>query len=355
MNRYIDFAAKYGFDGVLAEGWNTGWDDTWWKNGDVFSFTESFDDFDMNEVTRYANEKGVEFIAHNETSANISNYEKQMEDAYKLYNQLGINYLKTGYVGGEFENGEDHHGQFAIRHFRNAVKTAAKYHINLNVHEPVKATGIRRTYPNMMTREGARGMEFNAWAKDGGNPPSHTCIIPFTRLLGGPMDYTPGIFDIMLPSAPNNRINTTLAKQLALYVTIYSPLHMASDLPENYGKNLDAFQFIIDVPVDWEDTKALNAEIGEYLTIARKDRNSEDWYLGSITNEKERDFSFKLDFLNPKTYYIAQIYADGKNADWETNPLDIKIYEEKVNSETDFNIKLAAGGGMAVRFKKIND
>ncbi len=353
--KYIDFAAKHGIQGVLVEGWNTGWDDTWWKNGNVFSFTEPFTDYDLEGVTGYAKENGVEMIAHNETSAVISNYERQMKDAYKLYQELGIHYIKSGYVGDEFENGEPHHGQYAVNHFRKVVKIAAEYHINMNVHEPIKATGIRRTYPNMMTREGARGMEFNAWDKAGGNPPSHTCILPFTRLLGGPLDYTPGIFNILLPEKPGNRVNTTLAKQLALYVTIFSPLHMAADLPENYERYPDAFQFIKDVPVDWEDTKALNGEIGEYLTIARKDRNSQDWYIGSITNEKEREFSLKLDFLEPETNYTAQVYADGEKANWANNPLDIKIYNKNVNSNTNFTIKLAPGGGMAVRFIKETD
>jgi len=353
--KYIDFAARHGIQGVLVEGWNIGWDETWWENGYVFSFTEPFPDYDLEGVTGYAQKKGVEIIAHNETSAVISNYESQMEEAYKLYNNLGINYIKTGYVGDGFENGEPHHGQYAVNHFRKAVKTAAKHHINLNVHEPIKATGIRRTYPNMMTREGARGMEFNAWDKAGGNPPEHTCILPFTRLLGGPLDYTPGIFNIHLPEKPDNRVNTTLAKQLALYVAIYSPLHMAADLPENYEKYMDAFQFIKDVPVDWEDTKALNGEIGEYLTIARKDRNSEDWYLGSITNKTSRDISIKLDFLEPGSNYIAQVYADGEEAHWVTNPLDIKFYDKKVDSDTDFHITLAPGGGMAVRFIKETD
>ncbi|HDP68732.1 MAG TPA: glycoside hydrolase family 97 protein, partial [Candidatus Marinimicrobia bacterium] len=360
--KYIDFAAKYGFDGVLVEGWNTGWDGDWVKDGSIFNFTKPHPDYDIDQVTRYAKSKVIEIIGHHETGADVLNYEKQMDDAFTYCKKYGINTIKTGYVGhGQTvrridENGniqkEWHHGQYMVRHYRKVVETAAKYHIMLDVHEPIKDTGIRRTWPNMMTREGARGMEYNAWSPDGGNPPNYMTILPFTRLLSGPMDFTPGIVDLFYEEyKPNNRVNATLAKMLAYYVIIYSPLHMAADLPENYEKQLEAFQFIRDVPVDWEETRVLNAEIGEYLTIVRKDRNSDDWYLGSITNEKERVLKIKLDFLDTGKAYIAEIYEDAADADWESNPLAIKIHQKTpLSSRSSLNIIMAPGGGTAIRF-----
>jgi len=359
--RYIDFASKYGFDGVLVEGWNVGWDGNWAQNSNLFRFTQSYEDYDLKEVAEYARDHGVYLIAHNETSGGIQNYEHQMKTAYRLYEKLGIKAIKTGYVnqGKNItwvdENGKAHqewqHGQFMVRHYRKAVKEAAKHRLMLDVHEPIHDTGIRRTYPNMMTREGARGQEYNAWSPDGGNPPDYTTIIPFTRLLSGPMDYTPGIFDLLYPEAkPDNRVNTTLMKQLALYVIIYSPMQMAADLPQNYEKHLDAFQFIVDVPTDWEDTKVLNASIGNYVTIVRKDRHSDDWYLGSITDEVGRKLEVSLDFLNPEQEYIAQIYRDGSQADWKTNPYDYVIEQKKVESTSVITLRLALGGGQAIRF-----
>jgi alpha-glucosidase len=349
--RYIDFASKYGFSGVLVEGWNIGWDGDWIANGSIFNFTEAYPDYDLKKLAEYARSKNVNLIGHNETSAHIENYENQIDNAYKLYASLGIHYLKTGYVGGILYNGEWHHGQYGVRHYQKTVELAAKNHIMLDIHEPIKDSGIRRTWPNLMTREGARGMEWNAWGPDGGNPPNHEPTLVFTRLLAGPMDFTPGIFDLLLPTKPNNRVNTTLAKQLALYVVIYSPLQMAADLPENYeGK--PEFKFIIDVPCDWEDTKVINGEIGEYVTIARKDRNSADWYLGSITNEKPREFKIALDFLDPKTEYITRIYTDGKDADWNTNPFPVDITENTFTNKDSLLIRLASGGGEAVQFRK---
>ncbi|MCF8265878.1 MAG: glycoside hydrolase family 97 catalytic domain-containing protein, partial [Melioribacteraceae bacterium] len=294
--KYIDFAAKHGFKGVLVEGWNQGWDGDWIKNGDQFSFTKPYNDFDIKEITDYALSKGVRLIGHNETGGAVLNYEAQVEDAFEFYNNHGVRAVKTGYVnhGPSIkridENGdvqlETHHGQFMVQHYQKVNDLAIQHQIMLNVHEPIKATGLRRTYPNMMTREGARGQEFNAWSPDGGNPPEHETILPFTRMLAGPMDFTPGIFDLTFEEAkPDNRVNTTLAKQLALYVVFYSPFQMAADLPENYEANLKPFKFIVDVPCDWADTRVLNAEIGEYITTVRKDRNSSDWYLGSITDE----------------------------------------------------------------------
>ncbi|KPK82234.1 MAG: alpha-glucosidase [Bacteroides sp. SM23_62_1] len=350
--KYIDFAAKYGFGGVLVEGWNVGWDGNWPDNADKFKFTVPYDDYDLKELCDYAALNGVKIIGHNETAAGIGHYEKQMEDAFKLYQELGINAVKTGYVGTRLSKKEWHHGQYGVRHFRRVIETAAKHKIMVNAHEPIKGTGIQRTYPNMLSREGARGQEYNAWSPDGGNPPEHETILPFTRLLAGPMDFTPGIFDIMVKEKPENRVNTTLAKQLALYVVIYSPLQMAADLPENYENN-PAFQFILDVPVDWNDTRVLNGRIGDYVTIVRKDRNSNDWYLGSITDENNREFKIQLSFLDNDKKYIAEIYADADEADWETNPLAINISRKEVDTNTKIAIRLARGGGQAIRFKNI--
>ncbi len=358
--KYIDFAAKYGFDGVLVEGWNTGWDGDWVKDGSTFNFTQAHPDYDIDELSHYAAEKGVCLIGHHETGAAVMNYENQMEDAFAYCNKYGINTVKTGYVGhGQTvkridENGdiqkEWHHGQYMARHYRKVVETAAKYHIMLDVHEPIKDTGIRRTWPNMMTREGARGMEYNAWSPDGGNPPDYMTILPFTRLLSGPMDFTPGIVDLFYEEyKPNNRINATLAKMLAYYVIIYSPLHMAADLPENYENQMEAFQFIRDVPVDWEETRVLNAEIGDYLTIVRKDRNSDDWYLGSVTNENPRVLKIDLTFLDSDKSYIAEIYVDAKDAGWEDNPLAMSISKMPVGQDTILELDLAPGGGQAIR------
>ena len=361
--KYIDFAARHGFEGVLVEGWNLGWDGDWIANSEKFDFLTPYPDYDLHGVCKYAADRGVKIIAHNETSTGILNYERQLVEAFKLYHELGINTIKSGYVGhrqeikrrnpvtGAVLGQEWHHGQFMVNHYREVVETAAKNEIMLDVHEPIKDTGIRRTWPNMMTREGARGQEFNAWGQGGGNPPEHTTILPFTRLLGGPFDFTPGIFDLLFEQAnrPDNRVNTTLVKQLALYVVIYSPLHMAADLPENYEGH-PAFKFIEDVPTDWEDTIVLNGKIGDYITIVRKDRNSDDWYLGSITDENARSFDLPLSFLDAGRTYIAEIYADGKGADWEDNPLTYEISKIKVTSELILNVQIAPGGGQAVRF-----
>ncbi len=362
--RYIDFAAKYGFDGVLIEGWNVGWDGDWVAHGDQFQFTQPTPDFDIEEVARYAREKGVELIGHHETGGAVLNYEKQLKDAFAFYEKLGVHTVKTGYVNfGQNikrieENGHEqkewHHGQFMVRHHQKVVEEAAKHHIMIDIHEPIKDTGLRRTYPNLLTREGARGQEYDAWDAEGGNPPEHQTILPFTRLLAGPMDYTPGIFGLTFPKIrPNNQVNTTLAKQLALYVIIYSPLQMAADLPENYEKNPEPFKFILDVPVDWEDTKVLHARIGDYVTIVRKDRKSDDWYLGSITDEEGRILEAPLYFLEPGYSYLAEIYRDGDLAHWKNNPYDIIVEKQIVNASTVIKLKLAPGGGQAIRFSKI--
>ena len=363
--RYIDFAAEHGFEHVLVEGWNIGWDENWYESGAVFSFTEPVDGFDLEGVAAYALERGTRLMGHHETSASIISYEEQMEDAFALYERLGVRAVKTGYVGhGQEifwldENGEKqfewHHGQHMVRHHQEVVELAARHKISLNVHEGVKDTGLRRTWPNLMTREVAKGQEYNAWGQAGGNPPSHTLILPFTRNLAGPFDYTPGVLDLHFDDyRPYNRVKSTLAKELALYVVIYSPLHMAADLPQNYESNMEAFLFNKDVPVDWYDTQVLHSSIGNYITIVRKDRNSEDWYLGSITNEKGRLLEAPLSFLDPGKIYIAEIYRDGTFADWEDNPYDLEIVTKEVNSQTILPLRLATSGGQAIRFRPKN-
>jgi alpha-glucosidase len=350
VKELIDFASENSLSAVLAEGWNEGWEGDWVTHG-KFSFTKSYTDYNLEELSAYAKQKNVGLIAHHETGGNVRNYEQQMEDAFKLCQKFGIQRLKTGYVAKFLDGKEEHQGQYMVRHYHRVVEMAAKYKVMLDVHEPVKDTGLRGTYPNMMTREGARGTEYEAWSE--GNPPEHTAILPFTRCLGGPLDYTPGIFDIQIESLEDFRVHTTLAKQLALYVVIYSPMQMAADLPENYRGN-PAFKFIKDVPTDWDDTKIIHAEIGKYITTARKDRNSDDWYIGSITNEESRTLETKLDFLTPGKKYQAEIYADGENADMETNPLAIAIDSQTVTSETLLRIKLAPGGGQAIRLHLVD-
>jgi alpha-glucosidase len=352
--RYIDFAAEYGFDGVLVEGWNLGWDGDWFNSKGDFDFSTPYPDFDLQEVARYAQENGVRLIGHHETGGDVLNYERQMEAAYALFRSLGIDTVKTGYAAFLMDGAEWHHGQRGVEHYRAVTLLAAENKIMLDVHEPIKDTGIRRTYPNLMTREGARGMEFNAWSQDGGNPPEHTTIIPFTRMLSGPLDYTPGIFALQYEGRyEDNRVRTTLAKQLALYVVLYSPLQMAADLIENYD-NHPAFQFILDVPVDWEETLVLNGEIGEYITIARKDRESADWYIGSITDEKGRVFEIDLAFLDEDKKYTAEIYADGPGADWESNPQSYEIRHVNVDRKSTIKIELAPGGGQAIRIRPLD-
>jgi alpha-glucosidase len=350
--KYIDFASENGFGGVLAEGWNEGWDGNWSEDGTKFSFTKSYPDFDLGKITSYAVLKNVRLTGHHETGGAVANYEKQMEDAYALYHKYGVNTVKTGYVNKYLDGKEWHDGQFGVRHYRKVIETAAKYRIMVDNHEPVKGTGLQRTYPNFMTQEGGRGQEWDAWSTDGGNPPSHTTTLPFTRMLAGPFDFTPGTFDVHYNVIKGTRVNTTLAKQLALYVIIFSPLQMASDLPENYTGN-PAFEFIKKVPCTWADTKVLNAEIGKYVTMARKDRNSGEWYVGSITNEDRRSLKISLGFLNDSLDYRAEIYADGENADYRTNPDPVKISTKVVNSTMQLDLQLAAGGGTAIRLEPV--
>lgn len=351
---YIDFAAKNNIHGLLVEGWNTGW--SHWIGFDdregVFDFVTPYPDYDLKEVVRYGKEKGVELIMHHETSAAPRTYDQQMDTAYALIKSLDLHAIKSGYVGKIIPKGEHHHGQWMVNHYNNAVIKAAQYHIAIDTHEPIKDTGLRRTYPNWVSREGLRGQEFNAWSAEGGNPPEHLTIVPFTRMLSGPIDFTPGIFNIKLkPYKPNNQVKTTIAKQLALYVVIYSPIQMAADLPEYYEGN-PAFQFIRDVGVDWQKTKVLNGEIGDFITIVRQERQTGNWFLGSITDENQRDEAIKLDFLEPNTKYLATIYEDGKDADWFKNPTSINIRKETVDSNSQLNLHLAPSGGAAISFIK---
>jgi alpha-glucosidase len=355
--RYIDFAAENGFGGVLVEGWNIGWDGDWIANADLFSFTEPYPDYDLTAVAAYAKARGVDLIAHNETSGGIDNYERQMEDAFALYRSLGVRAIKSGYVADEIPGGHSHYSQEMVRHHRKVIETAARYGIMLDVHEPVHDTGERRTWPNMMTREGARGQEYNAWSGDGGNPPEHETILFFTRLVPGPMDFTPGIFDLLLASAGEGprdptrpRVRTTLAKQLALYVVIYSPMHMAADLPENY-EGQPAFRFVREVPVDWERTEVLAGQIGDYVAVARQERGGPDWYLGAITDEEARTLEVPLSFLPAGERFIAEIYADGPGADWLADPYPLAISERTVDAETTLRLDLAPGGGQAIRLR----
>jgi alpha-glucosidase len=350
--KYIDFAARHGFAGVLVEGWNKGWDGEWWLpgGGNAFNFYTPTPDFDVVELSRYAQQKGVYIIGHHETGAAIENYESQLDDAFDFLERYGMKAVKTGYVetGEELVNGLYHHGQFYVNHAQRVIDVAAKHKIAVVAHETVKDTGERRTYPNIISREVARGQEYDAWSADGGNPPNHTAIIPFTRMLSGPMDFTPGAFELTLPSRPKNQVNTTLAKQLALYVVIYSPVQMASDLPEHYEQHPDAFRFIKDVAVDWETTKALGGEIGEYVAIARKARGGDNWFVGALTNEKARSLKVKMDFLDADKQYTARIYQDGKTAHYATNPGSYEISEMDVSHGDEISLQLAPGGGAAI-------
>ncbi len=354
--RYIDFAAANNIEAVMFEGWNAGWEN--WGGTQHFDYTKPYADFNIDEVCSYARQKGVAIIGHHETGGNILNYERQLDKAYAWYAGQGIHAVKTGYAGG-LPAGHNHHGQFCVHHYRKVVQTAARYHTTLNVHEPIKDTGIRRTYPNMMTREGARGMEWNAWSD--GNPPEHHVMLPFTRLLAGPMDYTPGIFDILYEKAKKNsnrkqwnmkdskdcRINTTLAKQIANWVIIYSPLQMAADQIENYEGH-PAFRFFRDFDADCDWSKALAGEPGDFVVIVR--RAKEKFFLGAATDEDARKVTVNLDFLDKRKTYKAIIYADASDADWETNPLAYIIMERKVTSNDKLTINMARGGGQAITF-----
>ncbi len=347
--RYIDFASENNISGVLIEGWNEGWE-TWLTEGAEFNFLKAYDDFDIVEVTDYAKEKGVVIIGHHETGGNVPVYERQLDSALALYNELGIPAIKTGYAGKIYPEGEHHHGQKMVNHYNEVVRKAADHKIMIDAHEPIKPTGESRTYPNMMTREGVRGTEYQAWG--GGNPPEHLTVLPFTRMLAGPIDYTPGIFDLRFEEyKPNDKVLSTLANQFALYVVIYSPMQMAADLPENYLDKMNAFQFIKDVPVDWDESKVLQAKIGDYVSIAR--RAGDNWYIGSVTDENARELQINLDFLEEGKTYLAVIYEDGEGADYETNPQPYKIREVEVMKGDVIKANLARGGGQAVEIKFI--
>ncbi|WP_405293551.1 glycoside hydrolase family 97 protein [Algibacter sp. Ld11] len=359
---HIDFAAKHGIPDVLIEGWDKGWDDMEgsWTGYNIFDWKTSTDDFDIKEVCRYGKEKGVRMMMYHETISDIDHYEPAMDELYKMCADLGIKTVKVGYTGDvnyDYDKKtyrQHHHGQYMVRHYKKMVQAAAKHKLLIVNHEPIKFTGEQRTYPNLMAREGARGQEYNAWSE--GNSPEHGVVLPFTRILGGPIDYTPGIFDVFLPDKPwrkeSFRVRSTICKQLAYYLTMYSPIQMAADLPENYEGNA-AFQFIKDVPTNWSDSKVLNSKIGDFYTIARKERGTENWYLGSITDENSRSFKIDLSFLSKGKNYEATIYADSKDADWETNPEAFEISKREVSSIDVLEIILASGGGQAIEFKVV--
>ena len=354
--RYIDFAAKHGFDGVLVEGWNVGWEDWFgnWKEN-VFDFLTPYPDFNLKEVNDYAKLKGIKMIMHSETSGSVANFERHLDRSLNLMKEYGYTAAKTGYVGRIIPRGEFHDGQTMVNHYNFVAQRFADYKMMVNSHESSRPTGYSRTYPNYIAAEATRGTEFNAWSI--GNLPSHETVLPFTRSLGGPIDYTPGIFEIKMSyydASKKEQVHTTLAKQLALYVTLYSPLQMAADLPENYEKYPDAFQFIKDVAADWDDSKYLEAEPGDYLTIARKAKGTEKWFLGAITDENSRKTEIKLDFLTPNKKFKATIYQDGKTAHWQNNPISYEIKTINVTSKSKIKIQLASGGGTAVSFIPIN-
>jgi len=357
--RYLDFAAANGLGGTLVEGWNLGWELPWFGGRGHFSYTQSYPDFDLPGLAAYARQKGITLIGHHETGSNVENYEQQLDSAMALYRRVGVGAVKTGYVGDFTELGHAHQGQYMVRHQRHVLETAARYGIMLDVHEPIKDTGERRTWPNMMSREGARGQEYNAWGGEGGNPPEHETILFFTRMLAGPMDFTPGIFDLLLTSTGHARTpeearpRTTLAKQLALYVVLYSPLQMAADLPENYAGQ-PGFQFIRDVAVDWDTTRVIQGRIGDYVIVARKQKGADSWFLGAITDEEARTFDVPLDFLAPGHRYVAEVYADGPGANWRDNPLPVAISRRDVTSASRLHIVLAPGGGQAIRIRPAN-
>ena len=354
VKRYIDFAAANGFDAVLVEGWNIGWEDWFGNSKDyVFDFVTPYPDFDVQEIHRYAAEKGVEMIMHHETSSSVRNYERHMDNAYRFMVDNGYHAVKSGYVGDIIPRGEHHYGQWMVNHYLYAVDKAADYKIMVNAHEAVRPTGLCRTYPNLIANESARGTEYEAF---GGNHVNHTTILPFTRLIGGPMDYTPGIFETdcskMTPSN-TSRARTTLARQLALYVTMYSPLQMAADIPENYQRFPDAFQFIKDVAIDWDESRYLEAEPGEYITIARRAKGTDDWYIGCTAGYNGHKSELVLDFLTPGKKYEATIYADAKDAHWETNPQAYTITHKKVTNKSKLKLTAAVGGGYAISIKEI--
>ena len=353
MERYLRFAAEHHIQAVLAEGWNKGWEgyEGVWPD-ERFSFVEPYSDYDIEYLSRLADSLGVEIVCHHETSGQAGQYQQEMEAAYDFMKAHGITAVKTGYVSPiitTLDGRQYNRSQSGVRHYREVIQTAARKHVTIDNHEPVMPTGLQRTYPNLMTQEGIRGQEWNAWAADGGSPASHVCPLPFTRMLAGPADYTPGVFDFSNPVQPNTRVHATIANQLGLFVTMYSPLQMACDLPESYMKHPDAFRFIEDVPCDWKQSKLLMGEIGQYVVFAREDRHSDDWYIGGTTDDEARTLTLSFSFLPQNRTYIATIYRDAEGADWQTNPYAYTIEEMEVNAETTLPIWLASGGGFAIR------
>lgn len=349
MERYLRFAKEHGIQAVLAEGWNLGWE-TW----EHFSFTEPYDDWNMDYLSQLADSLGVQIIGHNETGGNAADYEDQLEAAYAYHQAHGIHAIKTGYVSPiirTVDGSQWNKGQSGVRHYRKIIETAAKYHIAIDNHEPVMPTGLQRTWPNLMTQEGVRGQEWNAWSKDGGSPCNHVTILPFTRVMAGPVDYTPGVFAFENPVMPQTRVHATLMNQLGLFVCLYSPLQMACDLPENYMKHPDAFHFIEDVPCNWERSMLVDGVIGEYCIFARQERGSENWYIGGVNADEAREVTIPLSMLTEGKTYVATIYRDGEEADWQTNPYDYEIEEQTVTAADVLQLRMASGGGLAIAVK----
>ncbi len=355
VKQYIDFASKHGFDGVLVEGWNEGWEDWFGKSKDyVFDFVTPYPDFDVEDIHNYAKSKGVKMIMHHETSGSTRNYERHMDQAYQFMKDHGYDAVKSGYVGNILPRGEHHYSQWIINHYQYAIEKAADYQVMVNAHEAVRPTGICRTYPNLIGNESARGTEFQAF---GGSKPNHVTVLPFTRLIGGPMDYTPGIFEMDISKLnPNNNshVNSTIANQLALYVTMYSPLQMAADLPEHYEQFMDAFQFIKDVAIDWDESIYLEAEPGDYITVARKEKGVNNWFVGNVNGTNPRTSHIKLDFLEKGKKYMATIYADSKEAHYKTNPQAYTVKTKQVTSKSKLSLLSVSGGGYAISIKPIN-
>ena len=350
MERYLRFAHDHRIQAVLAEGWNLGWED--WSH---FSFTEPYDDWDMDYLSRLADSLGVQIIGHNETGGNAADYEDQLEDAYAYHAAHGIHAIKTGYVAPIIRTRDGlqlNKGQSGVRHYRHIIETAANYRIAIDNHEPVMPTGLQRTYPNLMTQEGVRGQEWNAWSADGGNPASHVTVLPFTRIMAGPVDFTPGVFAFENPAMPGTRVHSTLMNQLGLFVCLYSPLQMACDLPENYMKHEDAFRFIESVPCDWERSLLVNGQIGEFCIFARQERGGEDWYIGGVNNDTPRDITFSLSMLDEHTSYHAILYHDSDDADWQTNPYGYLIEHLDLTSSDSISLRMASGGGFALHLIK---
>ena len=351
MTRYLDFAAANGFGGVLAEGWNLGWED--WSH---FDFTTPYPDWDMKQLSRHAAQVGVQIVGHNETGGNAADYEMVLDTAYRYHNQHGIHVIKTGYVSPiirTLDGLQYNRSQSGVRHYRNVIETAAKYQICIDNHEPVMPTGLQRTYPNLLTQEGVRGQEWNAWSTDGGSPAEHVTVLPFTRVMAGPVDYTPGVFNFSNPVYPQTRVHATLANQLALFVVLYSPLQMACDLPENYMLHPEEFEFVKAVPCDWEQSRMLDGKIGDFIVMARQERGGADWYVGAVTDENSRDITLALDFLEPERTYEMKLYGDAAEADWENAPYATQIYTRSVSAQDSVAIHMGAGGGCAIQFKAL--